>query len=158
MYAKRYVRMRAPHQPDPFEQKRLPQADLTSNSQNCAVSFRYRDLLFCTLPQLYECRSVAKELFARGGEGCTGLITNEKRSPELLLKETHPCADRCLCDVQAVGGFDEAPGGDDLYESPGELDVHGFIAYSIMTNVNEIRLSALLLDETVRFTNEDRKP
>jgi hypothetical protein len=63
-----------------------------------------------------------------------------------------------LCDVQAVGGFDEAPGGDDLYESPGELDVHGFIAYSIMTNVNEIRLSALLLDETVRFTNEDRKP
>jgi hypothetical protein len=30
--------------------------------------------------------------------------------------------------MQTVGGFDEAPGGDDLYESSGELDVHVFIA------------------------------
>jgi hypothetical protein len=54
MNAKRYVRMRAPHHPDPLEQKRLPQADLASNRQNCAVSLRYGDLLFCALPQLYE--------------------------------------------------------------------------------------------------------
>jgi hypothetical protein len=33
-----------------------------------------------------------------------------------------------LCDMQTVGGFDEASGRDDLYESPGELDVHAFIA------------------------------
>lgn len=128
MYAKRYVRMQAPHHPDPFEQKRLPQADLTSNSQNCAVSFRYRDLLLRALPQLYERRSVTKELFTRRGEACAGFIANEKRSSELLLEETHSCANRCLCNVQTVGGFDEAPGGDDLYKSPGELDVHGFIA------------------------------
>ena len=128
MYAKRYVRMRAPHHPDPLEQKRLPQADLASNSQNCAVSFRHRDLLFCALPQLYECRSVTKELFTRWSEARAGFIANEKRSSELLLKETHPCANRRLCDMQTVGGFDEAPGGNDLYKSPGELDVHVFIA------------------------------
>jgi hypothetical protein len=128
MNAKRYVRMRAPHHPDPLEQKRLPQADLASNRQNCAVSFRYRDLLFCALPQLYECWSVTKELFTRRGEACAGLIANEKRSSELLLKETHPRADRRLCDMQTVGGFDEASGRDDLYKSPGKLDVHVFIA------------------------------
>ena len=60
MNAKRYVRMRAPHHPDPLDQKRLPQADLASNRQNCAMSFRYRDLLFCALPQLYESRSVSE--------------------------------------------------------------------------------------------------
>jgi hypothetical protein len=30
--------------------------------------------------------------------------------------------------MQTVGRFDEAPGGDDLYKSSGELDVHIFIA------------------------------
>ena len=128
MYAKRYVRMRAPHHPDPLEQKRLPQTDLASDRQNCAVSFWYRNLLFCALPQLYECRSVTKELFTRRSEARAGLIANEKRSSELLLKEAHACANRRLCDMQPVGGFDEAPGGDDFYKSPGELDVHVFIA------------------------------
>jgi hypothetical protein len=128
MNAKCYVRMRAPHHLHPLEQKRLPQADLASNRQNCAVSFRYRDLLFCALPQLDECRSVTKELFTRRSEARASLIANEKRSSELLLKEAHACAYRCLCDMQAVGGFDEAPGGYDLYESSSKLDVHVFIA------------------------------
>src|SRR5690242_19229890 len=99
MNTKRYVRMRAPHHPDPVEQKRLPQADLTSNRQNCAVPFRHGDLLFCALPQLYECRSVTKELLTRGSETRAGLIANEKRSSELLLKEAHACAYRRLCDM-----------------------------------------------------------
>ena len=92
------------------------------------MPFWHRYLLFCALPQLYECRSVTKELFARRGKARAGLIANEKRSPELLLKETHSCANRRLCNVQTVGGFDEAPGGDDLYERSGEFDVHVFIA------------------------------
>ena len=110
MHAKCYVRMRAPHHPDPLEQKRLPQADLASNRQNCAVSFGYRNLLFCALPQLYKCRSVTKELFTRRSEARAGLIANEKRSSELLLKKAHACAYRRLCDMQTVGGFYEAPG------------------------------------------------
>lgn len=114
MNAKRYVRMRAPHHPDPLDQKRLPQADLASNRQNCAVSFGYRDLLFCALPQLHECRSVTKELFARRGEARTGFIANEKRAPELLLKEAHTRAHCRLGDMQTVGGFDEASGRDDF--------------------------------------------
>ena len=83
-------------------------------SATCAVSFRYRDLLFCALPQLHKCRSVTKELFTGRGEARAGLIANEKRSSELLLKEAHACTNRRLCDMQTVGGFDEAPGGDDL--------------------------------------------
>jgi hypothetical protein len=54
-------------------------------------------------------------LFARWREARAGLIANEKRaSPELLLKETNACTNRRLCDMQTVGGFDEAPRGDDL--------------------------------------------
>jgi hypothetical protein len=92
------------------------------------MPFGYRHLLFCALPQLYESRGEAKELLARLGEARAALIPNEKRSPELLLKEAHACADRCLRDMQTVGGFDEASGSDDLQKSPGELDVHVFIA------------------------------
>jgi hypothetical protein len=114
MNAKRYVRVRAPHHSDPLDQKRLPQAHLASNRQNCAVSFGYHDLLFCALPELYECRSITKELFARRCEARAGLVANEKRSPELLLKEPHPCANRRLRDMQTVSGFDKASGRDDL--------------------------------------------
>ena len=128
MNAKRYVRMRAPHHPDPLDQKRLPQADLASNRQNCAVSFGYRDLLFCALPQLYESRGEAKELLTRLGEARAALIPNEKRPSKLLLKEAHACADRRLRDMQTVGGFDEASGSYDLQKGSGELDVHVFIA------------------------------
>ena len=92
------------------------------------MPFWHRHLLFCALPQLYESRSEAKELLARRGEARAGLIANEKRSPKLLLKEAYACAHRRLCDMQTVGGFDEASGGDDLYKGPGELDVHVFIA------------------------------
>jgi hypothetical protein len=77
---------------------------------------------------LYESRGEAKELLARRGEARAALIPNEKRSPELLLKETHARADRRLCDMQTVGGFYEAPRGDDLYESSSELYIHVFIA------------------------------
>ena len=88
----------------------------------------YRHLLSCALPQLYESRGEAKELLARWSEARAGLVANEKRSPKLLLKETDACAHRRLCDIQTVGGFDEASGRDDLYKSPGKLDVHVVIA------------------------------
>jgi hypothetical protein len=81
-------------------------------------------LLPSALPQLHKSRSEAKELLASRGEARATLIPNEKRSPELLLKKAHACADRRLCDMQTIGGFDEASGRDDLDESPGELDVH----------------------------------
>ena len=128
MNAKRYVWVRAPHHPDPLDQKRLPQADLASDCQDCAMPFGYGHLLSCALPQLYESRGEAKELLARWGEARAALVPNEKRSPELLLKETHACADGRLCDMQTVGGFDEASGRDDFYKSPGKLHVHVFIA------------------------------
>jgi hypothetical protein len=51
------------------------------------------------MPQLHESRGEAKELLARWREARTGFIPNEKRSPELLLKEAYPCADRRLCDM-----------------------------------------------------------
>ena len=88
------------------------------------MSLRHRHLLSCALPQLYETRGETKELFARWGQARASFVSDEKRSPELLLKEAHACADGGLCDMQTVGGFDEASGGDDLYKSPGELDVH----------------------------------
>src|SRR4029077_7746035 len=99
MNAKRYVRMGAPHHPDPLDQKRLPQADLASDCQNGAMPFGYRHLLFCALPQLNESRCEAKELLARWGEARAGFIPHEKRSPELLFKEAYPCANRRLCDM-----------------------------------------------------------
>jgi cytochrome c len=97
-------------------------------------------------------------LFTRRGEARAGLIANEKRSSELLLKEAHACANRRLCDMQTVGGFDEAPGGDDFYKSSGEFDVHVFIALSMLINVNEIRLFALLFDERVLVVTRIREP
>ena len=92
------------------------------------MSLRHRHLLSCALPQLYKTRGEAQELLARWGEARAPLISDEKRSPELLFKEAHACADGGLCDMQTIGCFDEASGRDDLYKSPGELDVHAFIA------------------------------
>jgi hypothetical protein len=60
--------------------------------------------------------------------------------------------------MQTVGGFDEAPGGDDFYKSSGEFDVHVFIALSMLRNVNEIRLFALLFDERVLLVTRIREP
>ena len=81
-------------------------------------------LLPSALPQLHKSRGEAKELLASWGEARAAFIPNEERSPQLLLKESYACADRRLCDMQTIGGFDEASRRDDLYESPGELDVH----------------------------------
>ena len=124
MNTKRYIRMRASHHPDPFEQKRLPQAYLAPYSQNRAMTLGHGHLLPRALPQLHERWGEAKELFASRGERGATFIPNEKRSPELLLEEAHTCADRRLRDMQTIGGFDEASGRDDLYERPGEFDVH----------------------------------
>jgi hypothetical protein len=60
--------------------------------------------------------------------------------------------------MQTVGGFDEAPGGDDFYKSSGEFDVHVFIALLMLRNVNEIRLFALLFDERVLLVTRIREP
>lgn len=115
MNANCYIRVRVPHHPDPLEQKRLPQADFASDRQNCAMPFGHRYLLFCALPKLHESRGEAKELLARRGKIRAALIPNEKRPSELLFKQTHTRAYRRLCDMQTVGGFDEASGRDDLY-------------------------------------------
>lgn len=88
------------------------------------MTFRHSHLLASALPQLYERWGEAKELFASRGERGATFIPNEKRSPELLLEEAHTCADRRLCDMQTIGGFDEASGRDNLYERPSEFDVH----------------------------------
>jgi hypothetical protein len=73
---------------------------------------------------LYEGRREAQELLPRWGKARATLISNEKRSSELLLEETHACANSCLSDMQPIGRFYEASCGDDLNKSPGELDVH----------------------------------
>ena len=88
------------------------------------MPFGNRYLLPRALPQLDESRGEAKELLASRGERRASFIPNEKRSSELLLKEAHACADRRLSDMQTVGSFDEASGGDNLYEGSGQLDVH----------------------------------
>ena len=84
----------------------------------------YRDLMSRALPQLYERRREAKELLAGWGERRASFIPNEKRPPELLFKQPYARADCRLSDMQTIGGFDEAAGRDDLYEGPGEFDVH----------------------------------
>src|SRR5687768_13723622 len=85
---------------------------------------RHGYLMSGPLPQLYESRSEAKELVAGWGEGRTSFIPNEKRSSKLLLQETYARADGCLCDMQTLSRFDEAPSRDDLEKCPSELDVH----------------------------------
>ena len=92
------------------------------------MPFRHRHLLFCALPQLHESRGEAEKLLASRRETRTALVSNEQRPPELLLKEAHTSTDCRLCDMQPVGSFDEAAGGDDLYEGFGELDIHVFMA------------------------------
>src|SRR5665213_2882004 len=88
------------------------------------MPFGHRHLLSRALPQLYESRGEAKELLAGWGERRATFISNEKRSPKLLLKQAHARADRRLSDVQTIGSLNEAAGRDNFYEGPGELDVH----------------------------------
>src|SRR5690242_16417894 len=88
------------------------------------MSLGHGHLLSCTLPQLYERRGEAQELFAGRGERRASLIPNEKRSPKLLLEQAHARADSRLSDMQTFGGLNEAPGRDDLHKRPGKFDVH----------------------------------
>jgi hypothetical protein len=77
--------MRGRHHPDPRDQS-PPQTDLASDRQNCAVSFRYRDLPFCVLPQLCGCRSATKELFAHRSGACDVLLRTKSGRTSLLLQ------------------------------------------------------------------------
>jgi hypothetical protein len=88
------------------------------------MTLGHRDLLSRALPYLYEGRSEAKKLFAGRSERRSTFIPNEERASQLFLKEPHAGAHCRLRDVQTIGGFDEAAGGDDLYEGPGKFDVH----------------------------------
>jgi len=87
----------------------------------------YGDLMSRPLPKLHETWGKAKELVAGWGEGRATFVANEKWSSKLLLQKTHAGADGRLCDVQTLGGFDEAAGRNDLEKCPSQLDVHFLI-------------------------------
>jgi hypothetical protein len=63
-------------------------------------------------------------LLAGRGERRTRFIAHKKRPSELFLQKAHARTDGCLRDVQAIGGFDEASGRNDLNECAGKLNVH----------------------------------
>ena len=75
-----------------------------------------------------------QEVWLRNGVRVNPKNKHQKSSGDIFRRSL----DLCLVSPSAVmmtrnsftmiGGFDEAPGGDDLYKSPGELDVHVVIA------------------------------
>jgi hypothetical protein len=88
------------------------------------MPFRHGDLLPDALPELYEIRREAKELFAGRSEGRSSFIPDKERASELLLKEPHTRAHRRLGHMKTVRGLNETSRRSDLQESSGELDVH----------------------------------
>jgi hypothetical protein len=88
------------------------------------MTFGHSHLLPRALPQLHESRGEAKELLSGWGKRRATLISNEKRSSKLLLKESHACADCRLSDMHPIGCLDKASGRDDLQEGPSKFDVH----------------------------------
>ena len=81
------------------------------------------------LPNLHQGRREPQKLLSGGRQGHPGLVAQEDRSPELVLKRTDAGADGGLRHVQPLRGADEASGLDDSQKSAGEFDVHGGILY-----------------------------
>jgi hypothetical protein len=65
------------HRSDPFDQKRLPQADFAPYRQYRAMPLRHGYLLTRTLPQLYKSWGEAKKLLTSRRESRASLISNE---------------------------------------------------------------------------------
>jgi hypothetical protein len=82
-----------------------------------------------SLPNLHQGRGKPQKLLSGGRQGHPGLVAQEDRSPELVLKRTDTGADGGLGHVQPLGGADEASGFNNSEKSTGEFDVHGDILY-----------------------------
>jgi len=123
--AQRDIRRRPTHPQQPVHQQRAPQAELASNRQHGPQTGRHRHLMASTLPELHQPRRVAQELLAGRSQHRPGLVPNEERSPQLLLQGPNARADGCLAHMEALGGTNEVPGGDDGEEGAGQFDVHG---------------------------------
>ena len=128
-----------PHPPHPIEQERLPQADLATYREDCAMSGWHGHLLSRALPELHKGWCEPKKLLASCSQGRASFVPDKKRTSKLLFKQAYPGADGCLADMQSLGSLDEASRRDDLQKRPSQFDVHD---PSIMKNALNRQLNS----------------
>jgi hypothetical protein len=135
----RDVRAIALHPHEPVQEQRIPQAVLAPDRHEVLPADGHADVVPCTLPDLDQCRCVAKELVARRGQLRAGLVADEQLPVELILQHANPGTHGGLGDVEVRGSPDEAPCLHNLEEGPGGDDVHLTAEYYI-SKYNSIHL------------------
>ena len=103
----------------------MREAELAADRQDGSPTRRHGDLMTGPLPQLHEHWRVAQKLLASWRQRRSILVTDKKRSTQLLFQRPDAGTDRRLAQVELFGRAHKAACSDDLQKGSCEFDIQG---------------------------------